>query len=71
MTAPLLAFIGAQITYLVFHKKIEANRAAYQRWEMKRRQAHLARQKQRKASGYGGPERRGGKPAPAPAAKRR
>lgn len=38
LAAPLLAFIGSQITYLVFSKKIEANKIAYRKWEFKQRQ---------------------------------
>ena len=37
LIAPLLAYIGSQITYLVFQKRIEANEAAYMKWVAQRR----------------------------------
>lgn len=35
--SPLLAVIGSQITGMVFQKKIESNKLAYKKWEMKQR----------------------------------
>lgn len=32
LISPLLAYIGAQITFLIYQKKIEANEEAYRRW---------------------------------------
>lgn len=32
LISPLLAYIGAQITYIVYQKKIQANEDAYRRW---------------------------------------
>jgi hypothetical protein len=32
MTAPVLAFIGSQVTHMIFSSRIQANKAAYQRW---------------------------------------
>lgn len=57
-SAPLLGYIGAQITYLIFAAKIDANRLAYKKWELRRRQAHLKRQQARQGANYKGPERR-------------
>ncbi len=44
LASPILAYIGAQISYLIFSKKIEANRAAYRKWEMKQRKLRKKKQ---------------------------
>lgn len=47
LISPLMAYIGAQITYLIFQKKIEANEAAYMKWlvQQKAKQAAPAEKK--------------------------
>lgn len=61
ISAPVLAYIGAQITYLVFQKRIEANKKAYIKWERKMREKRLAAREAAKKAQK--PVRRGGRAA--------
>ena len=60
LVAPLLAFIGSQITYLIFRKKIDANYKAYARVLAKRK---AKREAAKAAKGEGADVN--GKPKPA------
>ena len=52
--APLLAYIGAQITYLIFRKKIEGNIKAYLKVLAKRKAQREAKKSASAASGASG-----------------
>ncbi|MGB0682400.1 MAG: hypothetical protein ACPGOV_06815 [Magnetovibrionaceae bacterium] len=54
-TAPVLGYIGSQITYLTFQSKIEKNKELYRKWELKQKKKRMkaAAARRRKAIAAG------------------